>query len=593
MDYYAYPLDTKTLLRKKRSIKKELLQQDITWIEKKIAILGGSTTNEIADQLELTLLNHGIKAEIYQSEYGKYWEDGMFGNDVLDSFAPDIVFIHTNWRNIQAFPSLNDTEETVSELLERQFERFLSLWKALRKKFGCVIIQNNFERPDYRLLGNRDIWDYRGRSNFVSRLNLKLYEFAQSQESFFIHDLDFVAQDYGTSEWNDPIYWDLYKYICPMKAIPILAVNVGYIIKSIYGRNKKLLALDLDNTLWGGIVGDDGVEGIKIGTEIPQGRVFHRFQEYCKELKNIGILLAVDSKNEEENALAGIGHPDGPLNKEDFVSIKANWNTKDQNLQEIAEELSLGMDSFVFVDDNPAEREIVRRQHPAVTVPEVENAESFIRVLDHSGFFEVTSLSGEDIKKTEQYRARAQARIAQAEFADYKEYLASLHMKALVTEFEPISIQRIAQLTNKTNQFNLTTLRCSEEDVRKMQENPNCICLCGRLIDKFADNGIVTVVVGEIIKKTLHIRLWLMSCRVLKREMENFMMNLLLKEASARGIQEVYGYYSPTSKNSMVKDFYGEMGFQLVSVNNEGNSIWKLEPGMYIEKKTEIVSGNG
>ena len=593
MDYYAYPLDTKTLLRKKRSIKKELLQQDITWIEKKIAILGGSTTNEIADQLELTLLNHGIKAEIYQSEYGKYWEDGMFGNDVLDSFAPDIVFIHTNWRNIQAFPSLNDTEETVSELLERQFERFLSLWKALRKKFGCVIIQNNFERPDYRLLGNRDIWDYRGRSNFVSRLNLKLYEFAQSQESFFIHDLDFVAQDYGTSEWNDPIYWDLYKYICPMKAIPILAVNVGYIIKSIYGRNKKLLALDLDNTLWGGIVGDDGVEGIKIGTEIPQGRVFHRFQEYCKELKNIGILLAVDSKNEEENALAGIGHPDGPLNKEDFVSIKANWNTKDQNLQEIAEELSLGMDSFVFVDDNPAEREIVRRQHPAVTVPEVENAESFIRVLDHSGFFEVTSLSGEDIKKTEQYRARAQARIAQAEFADYKEYLASLHMKALVTEFEPISIQRIAQLTNKTNQFNLTTLRCSEEDVRKMQENPNCICLCGRLIDKFADNGIVTVVVGEIIKKTLHIRLWLMSCRVLKREMENFMMNRLLKEASARGIQEVYGYYSPTSKNSMVKDFYGEMGFQLVSVNNEGNSIWKLEPGMYIEKKTEIVSGNG
>ncbi|MBR4707486.1 MAG: HAD family hydrolase [Pseudobutyrivibrio sp.] len=581
MGYFDYPLDTKYLLRKKKSIKKELLQQDNVWIEKRVAVLGGSTTNEIVDQLEIALLNCGIKAEFYQSEYAKYFEDAMFGNPELDSFNPDIIFIHTNWRNVLTFPQVSDSKEAVDAMLEAEFARFVSMWSALKAKFGCPIIQNNFDRPNYRLLGNRDIWDYRGRSNYLSRLNQKFYDYAQDESSFYINDIDYLAQDFGLTDWNDSSYWNMYKYACSLNAIPYLAGSVCIIIKSIFGKNKKLLALDLDNTLWGGIVGDDGVEGIKIGAEIPAGQAYFEFQEYCKALQQIGVVLAVDSKNDEANALAGLNHPDGVLRPDDFVSIKANWNPKDANLQEMASELSLGVDSFVFVDDNPAEQEIVKKQLPAVAVPAVENVEDYIKVLDHCGYFEVTALSTEDLKKTDQYKARAAAAAAQASFANYDEYLESLDMHAVITEFDPISIQRVAQLTNKTNQFNLTTLRCSEGDIRHMQESDSYICMCGRLIDKFADNGIVTVVAAEEQFSELHIRLWLMSCRVLKRDMEYVMMNELVAKAKERGIKKINGYYYPTNKNAMVKDFYQQMGFTLVSEDEQGNAHWQLEVADY------------
>ena len=494
MDYFAYPLDTKSLLRKKLAIKNELLQQDINWIDKRVAVLGGSTTNEVINQLELALLNYGIKAEFYQSEYGKYWEDGVFGNEVLNAFNPDIIYIHTSWRNIQIFPSIENSSDDVDIFLLEEYQRYVSMWDVLRSLFSCPIIQNNFDRPNYRLMGNRDIWDYRGRSNYISRLNQKFYEYAQTHESFYINDIDYISQIFGLSEWSNPVYWNMYKYICPLNAIPLISKSVANIIKSIFGKNKKLLALDLDNTLWGGIVGEDGVDGIKIGQETSQGQIYYEFQKYCEDLRKIGVILAVDSKNDEKNAIDGLKHPDGVLRPDDFVAIKANWNSKDQNLKSIADELSLGMDSFVFVDDNPAEREIVRKQLPEVSVPRISKIETFIRIIDSEGYFEVTSLSMEDMKKTDQYRARAAASVAQCTFADYDEYLKSLEMKAIITEFEPISIQRIAQLTNKSNQFNLTTKRCSEDDIREMQNDGNHICLCGKLIDKFADNGIVSIV---------------------------------------------------------------------------------------------------
>ncbi len=586
--YFDYPFDAKMLLRKKKSIKRELLQQDINWIEKRIAVLGGSTIDEVVDQLEIALLRWGIKAEFYKSEFGKYWEDAMFGNDTLNTFHPDIVYFYTNWRNINGFPKLTDTSDEVDGLVKKELERFAVMWEAVKNKYGCPIIQNNFERPDYRLLGNRDIWDYRGRSNFISKLNQELYSFAQKEDAFYINDIDYLAQEYGLSNWTDLISWNLYKYACAPNAIPYVAGSVANIIKSLYGKNKKLLALDLDNTIWGGIVGDDGVEGLNIGKEDPKGRVYYDFQKYCKELKSIGVVLAVDSKNDEENAIAGLNHPEGVLRKEDFVSIKANWEPKDQNLLQIADELALNPDSFVFVDDNPVEREIVKKQIPAVSVPEINQAEAYIHIMDQSGYFEVTTVSEEDVQKTEQYRARASAKALESTFASYDEYLNSLEMQAEITGFEPIVIQRVAQLTNKSNQFNLTTLRCNVEDIRLMQDDPNTICLCGRLIDKFADNGIVTVVAGEIQGKILHIRLWLMSCRVLKRGLENLMMNELMHIAAGRGVEEVRGYYYPTKKNGMVKKFYHEMGFMLEAEDDDGNSIWTMKTSEYSEQNTSI-----
>ena len=592
MDCFHYPLDTEQLLRKKRRIRRELLAQNPNPLHKKIAILGGSTTNELADQLGLFLLNYGIEAEFYQSEYGQYWQDAMFGTPGLDEFKPDVIYIHTNWRNIEHFPTTADTPAQVDELLENEYTRFETMWQALARKFSCPIIQNNFDRPNYRLMGNRDVWDVRGRTNFISRLNQKFYAYAAAHEDFYINDLDYLASDYGLTAWGDAFFWHMYKYAMCLDAIPSLASSLANIIKSLYGRNKKALVLDLDNTLWGGVVGDDGVDGIAIGPEVPEGQVYAEFQSYCKALKSIGVVLAVDSKNDEENALAGLNHPDGVLRPADFVAIKANWDPKDQNLRAIADELNLGADSFVFADDNPAERAIVAAQVPGVATPVLDGAENYIKTLDHGGYFEVTTLSGEDLKKTELYHANAERRRAQAAFADYGAYLDSMEMTATIRGFEPLYIQRIAQLTNKSNQFNLTTLRCSEDDIRSMAEDPAWLCLYGKLVDKFGDNGVVTVVAGQAEGDTLHLRLWLMSCRVLKRGMEDAMMDAVVADAASRVLKTIRGYYYPTAKNGMVKNFYAEMGFTQVEADADGNTTWELavdgytprHPHMQIER---------
>lgn len=589
MDCFNYPLDTGTLLRKKRRIRKELLAQNPHPLHKRIAILGGSTTNEVADQLGLFLLQYGIQAEFYQSEYAQYWQDAMFGTPELDAFHPDILYIHTSWRNVTEFPTTASSEEEIDAMLEREYTRFTQMWQALRDKFHCPIIQNNFDRPNYRLMGNRDIWDPRGRSNFLSRLNQKFYGYAAAHEDFYINDIDYLSADYGVSAWGDAFYWHMYKYAMCLDAIPSLAGSVANIIKSIYGRNKKVLVLDLDNTLWGGVVGDDGVDGIAIGPEVPEGQVYAEFQSYCKALKTIGVVLAVDSKNDEANALAGLRHPDGALRPEDFVSIKANWDPKDQNLKAIAEELSLGADSFVFADDNPAERAIVSAQVPGAAVPALDAAENYIRILDHGGYFETTVLSREDLKKTEQYHARAQAARARAAFADYGDYLDSLQMTATIRPFEPVYLQRIAQLTNKSNQFNLTTLRCTEDDIRAMAADDRYVTLSGRLADKFADNGVVSVVAAQQDGQTLHIRLWLMSCRVLKRGMEDAMMDVLMDQAAGRGVKTVMGYYYPTAKNAMVKDFYAGMGFAQVSGDADGNTVWSLSVEDYKPRRPHMI----
>lgn len=585
---FEYPLDAPTLLSKKRKIRKSLLSNGHVRIDKRIAILGGSTTNEVADQLGLFLLNYDIAAEFYQSEFGQYWQDAMFGSEDLNNFHPDIIYIHTSWRNIKSFPNLKSTKDEVVDLLETEFERFRSMWEELEKKFHCPIIQNNFDRPNFRLLGNRDVWDYRGFSNFITELNKRIYEYAQVHESFYVNDLDYLASDFGVTKWNDSYYWHMYKYSMCVSAIPYLADSIAKIIKSIYGMNKKVLALDLDNTLWGGVIGDDGADGIKLGPEVPEGQVYTEFQKYCGTLKEIGVVLAICSKNEMENAIAGLHHPDSVLREDDFVTIKANWNPKSENIIQIASELNLGVDSLVFVDDNPAERDIVRGQVPGVTTPEIKSPETYIEMLDHSGFFEVTTLSREDIQKTEIYKANARRKQEVLAYRNYEEYLDGLEMTATITSFKDIYIQRVAQLTNKSNQFNLTTLRCTEDDIRRMAKSTDYICLCGKLSDKFGDNGIVAITAGETVDKILHIRLWLMSCRVLKRGMEDAMMNELMTHAAEKGIEKVKGYYYPTMKNCMVKEFYKQFGFTL-ELEEDGNTMWTIDVNDYQKHRIHMT----
>lgn len=587
MDIFNVPLNSTLLIRKKKSIKKELLSLSDSFICKKIAILGGSTTQEVADQIELFLLNNGIKPTFYQSDFGKYYEDAVFSNPTLDAFNPDIIYIHTSWRNISCFPEIRDSDEDIFRKLTDECNKFNQIWKKLDDRFHCPIIQNNFDRPNFRLLGNRDIWDLHGRSNFIFSLNSLFYEYAQKNDNLFINDLDYISSDLGLQNWEDHKSWELFKYACSIHSIPYLAKSVADIVKSIFGKNKKVITLDLDNTIWGGVIGEDGVNNIEIGRETAVGQIFSSFQEYCKRLKQIGAILTVNSKNNDSTAIEGMNHPENILKKEDFVCIKANWNSKDKNIFEISKELSLGLDSFVFIDDNPSERDLVKKQHPEVSVLEANHPNEFIQLLDHSGFFEVTYLTKEDLERTEQYSLRRKSIADSQSYKNYSEYLANLNMTATVYSFVPTYIQRIAQLTNKTNQFNLTTLRCSESDIEKMQSSSDRLCVCARLTDKFVDNGIVTVISGKITGDCLVLDLWLMSCRVLKRNLEHTMMDYIVKKISRIGIRKITGIYVQSNRNSIVSDFYKDMGFSFL-YKQDFSYFWELNINDYKYKNPPI-----
>jgi FkbH-like protein len=583
-----YPFDPQLILKKRRSIKKELLSGANSFIDKKIAVLGGSTTHDIISITELFLLNFGIRPIFYESEFGQWWQDAMFCPQELFEFSPDVVFIHTSSRNITSFPAVSDSDEQTDKLLDAEFARFESAWQALKDKFGSVIIiQNNFELPYFRLLGNSDTSNKRGHTNFINRLNMKFADYAAANSGFYINDINYLSADYGLSRWSAPFYWHMYKYCLALDAIPEFAFNLASIIKSIYGKNKKALALDLDNTLWGGVVGDDGVEGIEIGHETSMGQVYSEFQKYLKDVSSIGITLNVNSKNEHENAMAGLNHPESTLKPKDFIVIKANWETKDRNLFAIAKELNIGTDSIVFIDDNPAERAMVTASLPETEAPDIGSPESYIGILDRSRFFEVTKLSSDDVKRNEMYRQNAARAAEQTQFADYGDYLRSLNMKAVIRDFEPIYIPRIAQLTNKSNQFNLTTLRISESEMENISKDDRYIRLYGKLSDKYGDNGVITVVIGQKENDKLHIKLWLMSCRVLKRDMELAMLDSLVDAAKAQGIKKLYGYYYKTAKNAMVKEFYGTLGFKKLS-ETEDSSEWELDISDY-QNKNKVI----
>ncbi len=575
MKELEYPFDASWILFNRRKIKKNLLASDGNYIEKRIAVLGGSTTSNIIQILELFLLNYGIKASFYESDYGKYYEDAMFKNEELEAFKPDIVYIHTSNRNITAYPTLFDSVEEIDRMMAVQVGKFEELWNRISTTYGCPIIQNNFEMPLYRLLGNKDASDVHGAVNYISRINAGFYKYAQEHKDFFICDINYISADYGLKEWSDPFYWHMYKYALNVSAIPVLSFNVANIIKSIFGKNKKGFVLDLDNTLWGGIIGDDGVDNIKIGPETSPGQVFSEFQHYIKAHKQLGVVLNIDSKNDENNALAGLNHPDSKFTPDDFIEIKANWDPKDKNFMDIAQSLNLLPESLVFVDDNPAERHIVSEQIPGVCAPEIGESHQYIINIDRNGYYEATYLSDDDLKRNAMYQENARRSKAQASFSDYGEYLDSLEMKAVIRPFESIYMARIAQLTNKSNQFNLTTKRYTQGEIEEISSEDNYITLYGKLEDKFGDNGVVSLCIGHLIENTCHIDLWLMSCRVLKRDMEYAMLDELVRRCKAVGVSEIRGYYYPTAKNAMVKEFYGDMGFSKISEDADGTS-WSL-----------------
>ena len=582
MSMLTYPLDVAYFLRKRKSIKRELLATG-GFVPLRIAILGGVTTSEIRTSLEVLLLNRGIQAEFFESEYNKFYEDAVIDSEALTSFRPDLVYICTSSQNIRSFPAALATEEEVDNSVRGELARYRQIWSALQAKLpACTILQNNFEPWPLRPLGNLDGSAIYGTGTFIQRLNAAMAAESRINPALKIVDQHQLAAQYGMAHWFSSLCWHSYKMAQTPEAAVTLANSISALIAALYGRSKKCLVLDLDNTLWGGVIGDDGVDRIQLGHETPTAEAFTAFQHYCKSLQQRGVLLAVCSKNEDSNARLGFQHPDAVLKIADFSSFRANWNPKNDNIAAIAQELNIGLDSFVFVDDNPAERALVRGQLPMVAVPEVgDDVSRYPEILDAAGYFEAAALSTEDIERTRLYSGNAARQEVEQAFANYGEYLESLEMEAEIGHFSPVYLDRIAQLTNKSNQFNLTTRRYTRTDLEAMAARQDCVTLYGRLRDRFGDNGLVTVVMGLLDGHTLEIDLWLMSCRVLKRDMELAMLDRLVEMAVTKGgATRLRGHYYKTAKNGMVSDHYEKLGFTCLSKAEDGSySEWELPIG--------------
>jgi FkbH-like protein len=421
-------------------------------------------------------------------------------------------------------------------------------------------------------------------------LNRCFSDQARQRQNLYLNDINYLSAWFGLERWYDKLFWYSYKYAMSYEAIPFLADSVASIIKAIFGKTRKCLVLDLDNTLWGGVIGDDGLNGIQIGKETPVAEAFTEFQQYVRDLKDRGVILAVCSKNDDINAREGFTHPDSILKFEDFSAFQANWDPKHENIRTISVALNIGIDSLVFADDNPVEREIVRSQMPEVAVPELGNSVAkYINALDKTGYFETVSLSSDDLKRSSFYADNNVRQKLQSTFANYDDFLGSLEMKAEINAFSPLYLDRITQLINKTNQFNVTTRRYTQSEIENILDNKNYITLYGRLLDKFGDNGLISIIIGEIRASEIHLDLWLMSCRVLKRGMEEAMFDQLVAIAKSLNITNIHGYFYPTAKNAMVSGLFEQMGFINIGESDSGDTTWRFDMHENYNKKNSLI----
>ncbi|HEX4565718.1 MAG TPA: HAD-IIIC family phosphatase, partial [Vicinamibacterales bacterium] len=544
------------IFRSRKRLRRELLETRPS-NPLRVAVLGGTTTNELVDLLELLLLADGFAPVFYQSEYNRFYEDATLDVARVAEFRPDVVCIHTHVVNITRFPQPDFSETELDARVTDELGRYRAIWRSLHDHVGCQIVQNNFEHPPFAPMGNLDAAVAGGRRRFVSELNRAFARAGATDPRLLIHDVETIAAAVGHTRWFDWQRWYNYKIWTTPEGSYELAFSLAAQIGALRGRSRKCLVLDLDNTLWGGVIGDDGVDKLQIGTETAVAEAYTAFQRYCLSLRERGVVLAVCSKNDEAIARSGFSHPSSLLKVEHFSAFHANWEPKSDTIRRIASELNIGLDSLVFVDDNPAERAIVKAQLPMVAVPDVgSDVAQFPGIIHRGRYFEMTSLSKEDLARADAYAANQARSATQSAFSDYGEYLDSLQMVAEIAPFKPVYLERVTQLINKTNQFNLTTRRYTVAEVEQIAADPHFVTLYGRLTDTFGDNGLISVIIGHLDGRRVHIDLWIMSCRVLKRDMELAMLDALVDRAGAIDATELLGSYRRTAKNAMVSDHY-------------------------------------
>jgi FkbH-like protein len=555
----------------------------------RIAILGSFTTTHLTKFIELALFGSGVDSILYEADYGTFRQEILDPNSSLYEFKPNFLIIATGYRDLSHAPQLGISATERDVAVEKELEAMTCLWHIAYERLGCQIIQNNFEFQSIRPLANYDHRDPSGLDGYIARVNLALQD--KAPPFVTVHDVNHLAASVGGRFWGDTRFFHVGKLPCPPECLFEYSQGLASLISAHLGLSKKCLVLDLDNTLWGGVIGDDGMQGIKIGQGDAEGEAFTAFQNYVLRLKERGIILAVCSKNDEKNAKEPFeSHPDMVLRMEDISCFIANWDDKASNIREIAKRLNIGLNSLVFVDDNPAERSIVRRNLPEVAVVELPvDASGYIQAVDKERYFQVVSLGQEDLARTEMYRSNAARASLQSNVTNMEEFLESLKMVATVCPIVDATLERSVQLINKSNQFNLTTRRYSTAEIMAKRSDKRWIDLTVSLVDCFGDNGLISVLLAEQKNEALHIDTWLMSCRVLKRGVEVMLLNQVVEKAKQLGLSLVTGEYIPTAKNGLVKDHYLNLGFIKASSGEDGRTIWELKIHPQLEAQNHFI----
>jgi len=544
----------------------------------RLGILSNSTLDFIGTALVATALRYGIALEVVPGSYGQFYQDALTPHSPVNRAAPDAILLAIDHRGFPLQSSPGDLKATQSSV-QSAVELLQSMRQAVKRNSKAVCILQTLAPPPETLFGSLDGILPGSFLQILNRINSGIAEAVFGTEDVVL-DVAHLASTVGLANWHSPRDWNLGRFPFSDDILPLYADHVCRIIAALRGKSRRCLILDLDDTLWGGVIGDDGIEGIQIAQGDPTGEAFLAVQRLALDLRARGIVLAVCSKNEDANArLPFRSHPEMLLRESHIAIFQANWRDKPSNIKKIAGELSLGLESMVFLDDNPVERDAVRQALPEVAVPELPDDPSlYARTLSAAGYFESVVFSKEDIARADFYQDNARRVALQQESGDPESYLRSLDMQITFQSFDELGRARITQLINKSNQFNLTTRRYSESQIADIEHDPACFSRQIRLSDRFGDNGMISVVIcREPSAGIWEIDTWLMSCRVLGRRVEDMVLRNLLEHARKRGIHTLRGIYIPTDRNSIVVNHYDRLGFTQPSQEEKQRRIYELD----------------
>jgi len=561
----------------------------------RLAVLSNSTIDLIVPALVASAARHGIALEVIQPSYDQAAQEALTPDSKVNSSKPDAVLFALDYRAMPLKLSLGEPEASAATV-QGVIGYLQALRNGIKNNSNAVCIFQTFAPPVETLFGSLDRALPGTLRSLIDGINRELAAYVPGTGDVLL-DVAGLAETVGLADWHNTQLWNMAKFSFSDELIPLYADHVARTIAAIRGKSRKVLILDLDNTVWGGVIGDDGLEGIQIAQGDARGEAHLAVQRLALDLRQRGIVLAVCSKNTDEVAREPFEkHPEMLLRLDHIAVFQANWNDKATNIQAIAEELSLGLDAMVFLDDNPVERGLVRQLLPQVAVPELpEEPAYYTRTLAAAGYFEAVAFANEDLKRAGFYQDNAKRAKLQKQVGGVEAYLASLDMTITFQPFDATGRARIVQLINKSNQYNLTTRRYTDPEVMEAENDPEVFTLQVRLADVFGDNGMISVVIcrpGEA--GVWEIDTWLMSCRVLGRKVEHMVLREILEHARAAGIHKLVGTYNPTDRNKLVVDHYAKLGFTKVAEEESGFTHWELQvEGAEVESAPMKVISKG